>query len=138
MMHVSLQAQFNAPVSNLFAAFYKPELLVQWFAPGDLMVAQVMADFREGGKLRLVIQDGSGAQHVLMAQYREISENQRLVFDWQWQGEQDASTVTLNFSGDDSSSSLDLLHEGFKDQQECEEHQHLWMACLEKLSVITL
>lgn len=136
---VQLQAQFNAPVEQLYAAFYQTDLLVQWFAPGDLMVAQVMSNFCPGGKLRLVIQDGAGAQHTLAGEYVEIIENKKLVFNWQWQGDKSFSVVTLVFKAiDDTTSELCLTHAGLSSQEEREDHQQLWMACLEKLSLITL
>lgn len=136
---VQLEAQFHAPVENLYAAFYRTELLAQWFAPGDLMVAQVMSNFCPGGKLRLVIQDGAGAQHTLAGEYVEIVEKQKLVFNWQWQGEKQFTVVTLLFNAiDEKTSALQLNHSGFLNQEERDQHQQLWIACLEKLSLITL
>ena len=31
---------------------------------------------------------------------------------------------------------LTLIHSGFSNQQECDQHQYAWMSCLEKLAVL--
>jgi uncharacterized protein YndB with AHSA1/START domain len=136
---VKLSIQFNAPVERLYAAWYKTELLQQWFAPGEMLVGQMMSSFVEGGKFRVVMQQPDGEQHIVMGEYLEILPAQKLVFSWQWVGEGEVTQVSLLFKAlNDTTSELSLRHSGFNDEQTTQMHQNGWIGCLEKLSLITL
>lgn len=139
MHQFSLNVKFDAPLERLYEAWHKPELLQQWFAPGDMLVAQAMSSFQEGGKFRIVMQDTDFSQHILMGQYQTIVPNQRLAFTWQWQDSDLMTHVSLDFARvNDSTSELTLTHNGFPDQEMADDHQDGWIACLEKLSLLTL
>jgi uncharacterized protein YndB with AHSA1/START domain len=136
---VKLSIQFNAPVDKLYAAWHKTELLQQWFAPGEMLVGQMMSSFAEGGKFRVVMQQPDGEEHIVMGEYLEIIPNQKLVFSWQWVGEEEVTQVSLSFKAlNDTTSELNLQHSGFSDEHSAQMHQNGWIGCLEKLSVITL
>jgi len=136
---VNLTVQFNATVDRLYAAWHKTELLQQWFAPGDMSVGQVMSSFTEGGKFRVVMQQPDGEQHIVMGEYLEIVPDQKLLFSWQWLGEDKVTQVSLLFKAlNGTTSELNLQHSGFSDEHSVQMHQHGWIGCLEKLSVITL
>lgn len=136
---VKLSIQFNAPVDRLYAAWYKTELLQQWFAPGEMSVGQMMSSFVEGGKFRVVMQQPDGQQHIVMGEYLEIVPDQKLVFSWQWVGEGEVTQVSLLFKAlNDTTSELSLQHSGFSNEESAQMHQNGWIGCLEKLSVITL
>ncbi|WP_438865216.1 SRPBCC family protein [Neptunicella sp.] len=139
MYQTQLSVTFNAPVSALYEAWYKPDLLLQWFAPGNMVVAQAMSSFTEGGKYRIVMQEPSGEQNIVMGEYLQIETNEKLVFSWQWLGSDEVSRVELTFSAvNDNTSQLELVHSELPDQQVCNDHQDGWIGCLEKLSLLTL
>ncbi|WP_416306298.1 SRPBCC family protein [Neptunicella sp. SCSIO 80796] len=139
MYQTRLSVKFNAPVSALYEAWYKPELLLQWFAPGEMLVAQAMSNFAEGGKFRIVMQEPTGEQNIVMGEYLQIETNKKLVFSWQWLGSEDVSKVELLFGAvNDNTSQLELTHSEFPNQQVCNDHQDGWVGCLEKLSLLTL
>lgn len=136
---VNFTVQFNAPVDKLYAAWHKTELLQQWFAPGEMLVGQMMSSFAVGGKFRVVMQEPGGEQHTVMGEYLEIEPNKKLVFSWQWVNEEEVTQVTLNFKAiNDNTSELSLIHGDFSDEQVCQMRQNGWIGCLEKLSLITL
>lgn len=139
MHDIHFEVQFNAPVDRLFAAFHETELLVQWFAPGDLVVSQVMSNFEQGGAIRLTMMEPDGSEHRVLGEYQQIEKDQKLVFSWQWEGEDDASLVSLDFSAIDANTSrLQLSHTDIVSEEAGKEFQQIWIACLEKLSVVTL
>ncbi|GAA0363834.1 hypothetical protein GCM10009092_30260 [Bowmanella denitrificans] len=139
MYQFTLSVKFDAPLPRLFDAWHKTELMQQWWAPGDMLVAQIMSSFQKGGKFRLVMQDSDFNQHVVMGEYLDIVENQTLVFSWQWQDSDLVTTVSLDFAEiNQHTSELTLTHSGFADQEMADDHQVGWIGCLEKLSLLTL
>lgn len=142
MHQLSLTISLNASVAEVFSAFSKPEKLVQWFAPGDAVVAQVMSSFMEGGKYSLTLQEPNGAQFQLIGQYDTIVENQRLSYSWAWADNAEQSIMTqvdIQFIAESAqTTTLTLTHSGFANEQERDQHQMGWMGCLEKLSRLTL
>ncbi len=142
MFHFTLNATFHAALTPVFEAFHKPELLMQWFAPGDVMVSQVMSDFREGGRYRIVLLETSGQQYALTGQYTHIVTNEHLAFSWAWEDNQEESVITavdIRFDEQDKDTThVTLTHSGFMNEAERDQHQHGWMACLEKLASLPL
>ena len=142
MHQLSLTISLNAPVADVFSAFSQPEKLVQWFAPGDAVVAQVMSSFMEGGKYSLTLQEPSGAQFQLIGQYKTVVANERLAYSWAWADNAEQSIMTqvdIQFvSQGPNTTELTLTHSGFANEQERDQHQMGWMGCLEKLSRLTL
>ncbi|WP_075609997.1 SRPBCC family protein [Alteromonas pelagimontana] len=138
MFDFSLSATLAMPVTHLFEAFHKTELLVQWFAPGNIIITQVMSNFEEAGRYRITMQEPSGVQYVLTGEYSTIRPNESLMFSWAWEDNQEESVMTsvnVSFEEVDAHTShLTLIHSGFSNEQERDQHQQGWVACLEKLS----
>lgn len=139
MHEVKLEIKFDAPVEALYQAWYKPELLLQWFAPGEMILTQAMSSFSVGGKYRMVMQDPDYQQYLISGEYLQIEENKRLVFSWQLNEQQPLSKVSLEFAKvNDSTSCLTLIHSELPDADMQEHYQQHWIASLEKLSLLTL
>ncbi|GGD50673.1 SRPBCC family protein [Lacimicrobium alkaliphilum] len=139
MHEVKLEVKFDAPVEALFEAWFKPELLLQWFAPGEMILTQAMSSFSVGGKYRMVMQDPEYQQYYVTGEYTEIEENQRLAFTWQIGDQEPVSQVALTFERlNDSTSSMTLVHSELADVEMQEHYQAHWIASLEKLSLLTL
>lgn len=142
MFHFTLNVTLHAPLTQVFEAFHKPEILMQWFAPGDVLVAQAMSDFREGGRYRLVLQEPSGQQYSLTGQYSTIVTNEQLAFSWAWEDNEEESVMTavdIHFDAEEPQTThIALTHSGFMNEAERDQHQHGWMACLEKLATLPL
>ncbi|WP_100643851.1 SRPBCC family protein [Alteromonas facilis] len=142
MSQLSLTITLHAPVEKVFAAFSQPEQLVQWFAPGDAVVVQVMSSFTEGGKYTLTMQESSGQQFQLIGQYMQIEENAHLRYSWAWADTLEDTLITevdvVFVEADPNTTSLTLTHSGFVNDAERDQHQHGWIDCLEKLSRLML
>ncbi|OMH38016.1 SRPBCC domain-containing protein [Motiliproteus sp. MSK22-1] len=135
MFQLTINRKFDAPVNKLFDAWCKPEVIRQWFAPGNMSVPEAEADVQVGGKYRIVMQDpDDNSQHIVGGEYQEVENNQKLAFTWQWEGSPNITHITLTFSPiDENSSELRLCHSEFADQQTCEKHEMGWNGCLAKL-----
>lgn len=139
MHELKLEIKFDAAVEALYQAWLKPELLLQWFAPGEMILTQAMSSFSVGGKYRMVLQDTDYQQYTVTGEYTDIEENKRLAFTWQIDQQEPVSEVILTFERlNDSTSALTLVHRGLTDTQMQEHYQAHWIASLEKLSLLTL
>ncbi|MDN4501766.1 SRPBCC domain-containing protein [Alteromonadaceae bacterium BrNp21-10] len=139
MYQLDLNVRFDASIESLFNAWHKPELLLQWFAPGDMLVTQAMSSFKVGGKYRIAMQDNNAEQYTVFGEYLAIDDQQTLKFSWHWLDSDEISQVDLAFTAiNDSTSELNLTHHGFLTEESRDLHQQGWIGCLEKLSVLTL
>ncbi len=140
MYHFTLNVTFHASTTHIFDAFHKPEILIQWFAPGNVKVLQIMSNFTEGGRYRIQMTEPTGQQYTLTGEYTRILANEKLVMSWAWEDNDEESiitTVDIEFeSKDDNTTQLTLVHSGFVNEQERDQHQQGWMACFEKLAGI--
>lgn len=53
MYDFTINGTLNAGLDDVYTAFHDPNVLVRWFAPGNMMVSQFMSNFIEGGKLSI-------------------------------------------------------------------------------------
>jgi uncharacterized protein YndB with AHSA1/START domain len=83
---LTIVRSFEAPVSEVFAAWTDPELILQWLAPTPCRLLEATADARPGGRYRLVVICGSGDLHVTSGEYREVVPDKRLVKTWVYEG----------------------------------------------------
>lgn len=138
MYQFTLDVSLRAPLAFLYAAFHEPEYLGEWFAPGNCRVSQVMNSFREGGKYRIRMLEPSGVEMGLIGEYITILENEKLVFSWGWEDNLEESVmtnVTISFVEQTKELvNVTIIHSGFSNQQECDQHKYGWMSCLEKLA----
>ena len=130
-----VKRMFEAPVERVYAAWTEPEMMRQWFAPGDMSVPAAEADVRVGGRYRVEMQGGDCEFHVTGGVYREVIPNRRLVFTWQWEGTDLETLVTLEFrSVSASRTELTLIHEGFDSESTRDKHGFGWQGCLANLA----
>ena len=134
MYQLIINQEYDVPVTKLFTAWQKVELLKQWFAPGDMSVPEAFAEVVAGGHYRIVMQEADGSQHIVGGKYFEVVENEKLVFSWQWEGSPLATKVSLLFKSlSDNRSTLQLIHSEFADQESCDKHEMGWNGCLANL-----
>lgn len=140
MYQFTLNVSLHGPLSFVYAAFHEPEYLSEWFAPGNCAVSQLMNSFREGGKYRVKMLEPSGAEMSLTGEYIKILTDEKLVFSWAWEDNDEETVMTsVDIAFEENGSKdvqLTLIHSGFSNQQECDQHQYGWMSCLEKLAVL--
>jgi uncharacterized protein YndB with AHSA1/START domain len=69
----------DAPPTQIFEAWTRPEHLAQWWDATGAPLASCEVDLRPGGTFVFV--SSSNPDHVFMGVYREIAPPHRLVFD---------------------------------------------------------
>lgn len=75
-----LERVVPVPVHKVWAAWTKPELLMQWFCPKPWTVSSCELDVRAGGICRTVMRSPEGQDFPNLGIYLEVVEQQRLVF----------------------------------------------------------
>ena len=137
MYQLKMEQQFNVPKEELYDAWCQVDTIKRWFAPGDMSVPEAEADVRVGGRYRVVMEESDGSQHIVGGEYQEVIENEKLVFDWRWEGSEVTTRVSLIFTTlNPNRSSLELVHVDFQDQESCDHHQQGWQGCLDNLRAL--
>src|SRR6185503_15411869 len=76
---------FDAPRSLVFAAWTQPKHLKQWSAPHGFTVPVSKGMLRPGGQWRACMESERTGKLWLSGVYREVVENERLVFTHAWE-----------------------------------------------------
>lgn len=134
MQTLTMTERFPAPVDRVFSAWSSATEVSRWFAPGDMHVPQADVDCRPGGRYRIVMEDTDGAQHIVTGEYREVVQDERLAFTWQWEGSEAVTYVEVDFRADDNGGTeLKLVHTRFATEEQRDLHGQGWGGCLGKL-----
>lgn len=135
MKQLEMTRQFDASQERLFACFTSAQALEQWFGPGAMTIPQASADFRPGGRYRIVMREPDGGEeYVVGGQYLRIDAPNLIEMDWKWEHGEVVSRVLLEFLAlDDGRSELRLTHTGFEEQSDADAHKDGWTGGLENL-----
>jgi uncharacterized protein YndB with AHSA1/START domain len=92
---ILITREFDAPKHLVFKAWTTPELVSRWWPGkrGQMDVAEI--DLRVGGKWRYAMTAQGGFEVAFNGEYREIVENERLVYTEAFEGAPDAG-YTVN------------------------------------------
>ncbi len=133
---LTINRTLRAPVAAVYAAWTDPVKMAQWFAPADGFACEVPeCDVRVGGRFRIVMLGPDGERHCVSGAYREVIENERLVFSWFWETTPErVSQVTVTLGYHEGATRLQLRHEQFADEQARDRHSMGWTACLDRLA----
>ena len=125
----------NAPVEVVYQAWADPTKIIKWFGPSDEMTCETPDfDFRVGGRYTLLLLSPSGDRHCVSGEYKEIIENQKLVFSWAWETTpENVSQVTVTLRPDGDTTRLQLLHEQFVSEEARDNHNRGWVPALDRL-----
>ena len=124
-----------ASAKRVFDAWTNPDLIKQWFAPGEKMTTPVAeVDLREGGDYLIVMEDDEGGKHSPSGRYETVIPNEKLVFTWKWAHMEMVTRVTIDLRQlGDNETELTLTHEGFPDEELRDRHNEGWSGVLGRL-----
>jgi uncharacterized protein YndB with AHSA1/START domain len=132
---LELRRVLPAPADEVFDAWTRPELMVQWFAPASMTTPAASVDLREGGAYRVEMQGPDGGRHVTTGRYLEVVPARRLVFTWGWDGlDRRETIVTVELHARGEETELVLRHERFATAADRDSHRDGWSGALEKLA----
>jgi uncharacterized protein YndB with AHSA1/START domain len=92
---ILITREFDAPKHLVYKAWTTPELVSRWWPGrrGQMKVAEI--DLRVGGRWRYAMEAQGGFEVAFNGEYREIVENERLVYTEAFEGMPDAG-FTVN------------------------------------------
>ncbi len=136
-IYLMLHRTIDAPVETVYAAWTDPELLRQWLAPGDTVVARAVAEVAVGGTFLIEMRGKDGGIWLTSGLYREVVPNRRLVHTWRWEGSDIESLVTVELESESADTTrLTLTHSRFAQAEARDEHERGWTGCLAKLETL--
>ena len=101
--------KFEAPISMVFDALTKPELVSQWWATGEDTMTLSEIDLREGGEFHNIFATPTGVECSFRGRYLEIDAPHRLVNTWLFEGWPNAwATETHDLSETDGVTTLSM------------------------------
>ncbi len=137
---LEVKGTFAAPVAQVYQAWTDPRMMDRWLHPGADITSKCTVDLRVGGRYSVAMHSSRGV-FTTTGEYQEIIPNEKLVFTWQWQGdegepENEITLITLTFRTlSDNETELTLLHEHFGTIEERDSHADGWLGTYEQLSV---
>jgi uncharacterized protein YndB with AHSA1/START domain len=123
-----LKRVFHADRSRVFEAWVKPDLMVQWLAPGDMSVASVSCEAEVGGSYRIEmgrVESSAQRQNTAVAgTYRKIVSGNLRCLTWGWPGDLTPETLLeVEFRDVGNGTEASLTQTGFVEQEACDEHR---------------
>ena len=134
----------RAKIDQVFEAWSKPEIMSQWFFPGEGK-AVITNDFRLGGSYenKMILEAGTDGHqgcgspsaadtYIHFGEYLEISPPVKIVFTWNSHLIKD-SRVTIDLRDLGDSTELTLTHTLLGTEEIKQKHSGGWEGCLAKL-----
>lgn len=127
---------------SVWNAWTDPEQMKHWLCPMGMVVAEVEADLKIGGRYRVVMEQGSqriptppefGDSLVVEGAYEKIEEPNVLEFTWQWKGRDEASLVHVSIQPEGAGTRVELVHTLLKSESDVKFHRIGWIATFENL-----
>lgn len=121
--------EFNHPVETVYSAWTEPRQLKQWWQPMNATLEDVKNDIKESGEIEYRFSTKDQDDFVVTGQYSEVKPNERLVYGWNWKlpnTEEEEYQLTVHFASTDSGTKLEVIQEGFSDQEKIAPHQQGW------------
>lgn len=81
---LTIERVFRTTPEELFDAWTRPELLIEWWGPEGMKTPEHEMDVREGGAWATTMVSDKGERHAVSGVYKVIDRPRRLVFTWGW------------------------------------------------------
>lgn len=130
----------DAPPALVFRLWTSPEHLARWWGPKDFTAHSISMDFREGGAWKSRIRAEAYGDSGMSGTYREIIENERLVFTFSWDedsGSPHETVVTVTFEDIDGRTKFGFHQAPFRSVSDRDSHLSGWGECIDRLEADT-
>lgn len=136
---VSASKDFSVAANILYSAWTEPDQLKQWWKPMGNQLAEVNNELKEGGEIEYKFKSEGSEDLVIRGKYLEVVPNEKLVYTWKWQVQDEALDdseykLSVNFKSAGQGSSILISQEDNKPHESIKPHQHGWDEALNHLS----
>lgn len=83
---ILMTRDFDAPRDLVFKVFTDPELVPQWWGPGQYKTVVDKMDVKEGGIWRYIQKGDDGSEYAFRGVYHSISSPQQIVYTFEFEG----------------------------------------------------
>ena len=134
---LKLSRVIKASREKVFAAWTRPELLVQWWGPGPVTCPQAQIDLREGGEYRLANLETDGSITWISGRFELVRAPEELAYTWTVSTVPGEPTlVRVRFLPHADGTELVLTHERFAAEAVRDMHVEGWGLCIDKLAAM--
>ena len=131
---LKLSRVFDAPRHTVFEAWTKKEHVDQWCAPYGFSIPFSEGDVRPGGAWRSTMRSSDGTEYHLGGIYREVEQDELLVFTQKWDDGGEETTVTVRFADQGDGRTLVNFEQGeFETTERRDSHEGGWDECMDRL-----
>ena len=132
---------FDAPRHLVFQAWTQKEHMDQWSAPRGYSIAFSEGELRVGGRWRCCMRASDGTELWLGGVYRDIVEDELLVFTHVW--EEDGAPghetlVTVRFGDIGKKTKVEFRQEFFDSRASRDGHAEGWTECFDLLDALLI
>jgi uncharacterized protein YndB with AHSA1/START domain len=134
-----IRRTFDAPRALVFKVWTDGDHLKNWCCPTGFTIPFSEGDIRPGGHYRTCMRSPEGEDHWVGGAYREIVENERIVFTHAWQdaggkpGHETVVTITLEDAAQ-GGTALTLHQAFFESDASRDGHMEGWNETLDSLA----
>lgn len=89
--------EFDAPRELVFKAFSEPDLIKQWMGPKEMATIVDKLDNQSHGSWRITHKDPNGINHTFNGVIHEVSEPERIIRTFEYEGMPVRGHVSLEF-----------------------------------------
>ncbi len=133
---LTLTRVFKAPRSLVFQMWADANHKSQWWRPKSFKLVDAAENFRPGGDWMSVMEAPSGNRYRMEGTYKEIVENERIVFSHYWveDGERGPMTlITVTFEYDPDGTRLTFTQALIANEADRDDQQGGWAEFLDLL-----
>ena len=131
---IRISRYFSESPQEVWQAWTDPKLVKSWFGSdphGTVLDASL--DVRAGGTFEVTFRNSDGTQFTCTGVYKEIEEDQRLVFTWTWKDRPEVSElVTLVFQAESNGTWMIFEHSNI-DGGTKHDYETGWKSTFDKL-----
>ena len=122
----------KADPARVFAAWTRPDLLVQWWGPAGVSCPEAAVDLKVGGAYAIANQTPHGVVWI-RGEFVEVEPPDRLVYTWGLGGADPDERVTVTFTASSGGTDVAVVHEHIPSQEAHDQHNAGWQGCLDGL-----
>lgn len=133
---LAVDAMLPAPPEKVFEALTQPDKYRLWMGPEGSTTKVTEMNPVPGGRLAFTVGFPGGMSVAIEGEYINVDPPHQLIHTWLVEGDEHATTVTIDLTQSQHGTHLVLVHDGFTDENDMEQNEGGWRHQLERLDLI--